>query len=800
MRLDAADQEWHLSSPAPYDPPLTYGGWNHCKLLGIRIASLLYAREQEYNNAQVGSGENGTNSGQIPRRRRKKHKIVIHTSPFLRCLQTSVAISAGMAQFEAPGDKTKGNKPRSPAQMHSGLHSPRLHAITLSGVTSPKLGPIAEPKHDLAHQLARRTLGEHKRHRKAKIRVDAFLGEWLNPQYFDHITPPPPSPLMVAGAKAELMQNETVDLFTPSVSHKSSNNSLWTGNNTKQTHSGDSSLDDWSHVRDALHAPAPRSRSGSVSSVGSNDSHHSHNASGRKSPFRYHHGHGLQPLTSTIPKPEYSVYHPPIPSYAISSIDHIPRGYVSHARNATVNVDYHWDSSRQPLDWGDGGEFGEEWSSMHKRFRRGLNNMMEWYSQHDSNDRGEDSLSLEQADRPHYYHYDDEEQEDLVVIMVTHGAGCNALIGGLTSQPVLLDVGMASLTMAVRKDDAPPVAPQQSGKSATPDNSPLPSPIPGIMQRRRSAYDIGLSDIYEMKLVASSEHLRPGADPTKLSANNASGNLRTAAMAKYQQIVAGTHAEPGPGTDANWDLGKPMGFSTTGPSKGYVNGHQTGHPIGYPIGYQTGHPTVPVRTSSNSALGSIRRPVPPEVFRSYSEADREDRRKWSLQPPNLTTGLWTPPSGRGTPLLNAQKPKEEKDTLFTRLNEKSGRSSPGRDMLLDFSNSPPDSRPSSSDGPAAQPSTTTTSETGGKEEQRKIVDSVLGDEQNLDDVAKDENANEAGDEATDLHPIAKEVPTSLQRGMSQKLWGRPQFQRTQSEDKVFRKTEPKRRWTVTEHD
>lgn len=26
MRLDAADQSWHLSTPAPYDPPLTYGG------------------------------------------------------------------------------------------------------------------------------------------------------------------------------------------------------------------------------------------------------------------------------------------------------------------------------------------------------------------------------------------------------------------------------------------------------------------------------------------------------------------------------------------------------------------------------------------------------------------------------------------------------------------------------------------------------------------------------------------------------------------------------------------------------
>lgn len=392
--------------------------------------------------------------------------------------------------------------------------------------------------------------------------------------------------------------------------------------------------------------------------------------------------------------------------------------------------------------------------------------MMQWYSQHDANDRGEDSLGLEQADRPHIHHHDDEEQEDLVVIMVTHGAGCNALIGGLTSQPVLLDVGMASLTMAVQKHDAPPIAPQQSGGSATPDGSPCPSPNPGSMQRRRSAYDIGLSDIYELKLVASSEHLRPGVDSTKLSGNNATANLKTAkeAMAKYKHIGGVAHAEAGSGIEANWDLGEPK------------------------------VPTVPVRTSSNSALGSIRRPTAPEIFRSNSEpVDR------ILTPPNLTTGLWTPPSGRGTPLLNAQKPKEEKDTLFSRLNERSGRSSPGRDMVLDFSNSPPDSRPTSSDGPSALPSATTFDGPGEKE-QRKVVDSVLGDEHSPDD----EIAKEAADEATDLPQVAKEAPTSLSRGLSVKnLWGRPQFQRTQSEDKVARswnKAEPKRRWTVTEHD
>lgn len=757
MRLDAADQSWHLSTPAPYDPPLTYGGWNQCRALGTRIASLLHAREQEFNNAQSTPSADGANGTHASKRKRKKHKVVIHTSPFLRCLQTSVAISAGMAQFEEPGDK-KGSRPRTPAQMHSALHSPRLHAM--SGSTSPSLAPISEPRHDLAHQLARRTLAEHKRYRKAKIRVDAFLGEWLNPQYFDHITPPPPSPLMVAGAKAELMQNETVDLFTPTVSHRSSNNSLWSGGNARSQGSRESTLDDWSHVTNALHAPtARRDRSNSASSVGSNDSHHSHHshhsASGRRSPFRP--GHTLQPLTSTIPKPEYSVYHPPIPSYAISNSDHIPRGYVSHARNATVNVDYHWDSSRSPLNWGDGGKFGEEWSSMHKRFRRGLNNLVEWYSLHDTSDRAEDALGLEQADRPHIVSHDEEEEEDLVVILVTHGAGSNALIGALTSQPVLLDVGMSSLTVAVRRPDAPPLTLHNASTAA--DGASSQSVDPAPMLRRRSAYDIGLSEIYEMKLVASSEHLRPGVDPTKLATSNAASDIKTAkeALAKYKRTGGGAHAEAGAGIDANWDLGEPK------------------------------PPTGPTRTSSNSALGSIRRPSVPTMNRSNSHPVET-----ISNPPTFTTGLWTPPSGRGTPILDAQKAKENGDALFAPPKDSPGRVSFEQDLS-------PDSAPNSTNNISTKSNPQVDA---ADKEQRRIVDSVMGDDRSSEDAKH--LAQEAADEATDLPLVAKDVPTSLSRGLSVKgLWGRPQFERTQSEDKVARawnKSEPKRRWTINEHD
>jgi hypothetical protein len=157
-------------------------------------------------------------------------------------------------------------------------------------------------------------------------------------------------------------------------------------------------------------------------------------------------------------------YISPSPMYAISSSDPIPSGYVAHARDACVVVDYQWDSMRAPQNWGDGGEFGEEWSSMHRRFRTGIQNMLQWYEKN-----AEDDV-------------------DTVVVIVTHGAGCNALIGAMTGQPVLLDIGLASLTMATRKD-APSLP-----------SSPVKS--------RRGSLDLGLSTRYNMEVIASTEHLR----------------------------------------------------------------------------------------------------------------------------------------------------------------------------------------------------------------------------------------------------------------------------------------------------
>ncbi|KAK3673292.1 hypothetical protein LTR78_006837 [Recurvomyces mirabilis] len=650
--------QWHLSTPTPYDPPLTYGGWNQSRSLGVRIASLLHAREQATNDALseptkgdgVTSYDFAQRNGGSPRsdesrKRKRKHKVVIHSSPFLRCVQTSVAIAAGMAQFQPPseaGSRPSTSRSRTPNTLHSA--SPRLRA--LEGKGSPNLAPISEPR-DFAHVIARRVLAEHKRHRRCKLRVDAFLGEWLNPGYFDHITPPPPSALMLATAKAELMRHESVDIFTPTISTKTSQSSLWGGASNLRGDSKDSTSEDWEEPQDTLPpSPSRRDRTGSMSSIGSNDS-----ASGRRSPFRQN--HATQAVTSSIPKPETTVYVPPTPHYAISSSDHIPRGYIAHARQSCVNVDYQWDSSRPPQNWGDGGELGEEWSQMHKRFRKGLNHLIHWYSQHNVDDRAEDALGFDQAERHALeaeVHDDDDEVEDLVVVLVTHGAGCNALIGALTGQPVLLDVGMASLTVATRRDNAHVVLPPVASRDVEGNPGPSPSPEETLSGQaaRRVSLDLGLSSIYEMKLVSSSEHLRPGADPRRapsLSSRSDDQRSGLGAPSKLQDQRGSSNGREAADTGfADWSLtdsSRSSSSSRSGTSS--------------MLGSAVRRPSVPVLSSASGGLGrSNTLPVVP----GRSEPG--------------SPGLWTPPGAGSTPVLKAKEATSDQKSVGEALPEPAG--------------------------------------------------------------------------------------------------------------------------------
>lgn len=491
-RLDAANKQWHLTSPTPYDPPLTYGGWTQSQALGARIASLLQSREEGGRVPAPSSTKPGSGSERSPEsepegafpskhrlHRRRKHKIIIHTSPFLRCIQTSIAVSAGINQSQWAAQASH----PSPTSKNYRLYSDSPHIKAKD--STPRLSAIPEPEDGTTEEArddSRATTTTTTSTTRCAVRIDAFLGEWLSPDYFEQITPPPGSVMMVASAKTDLLRrgepvdpgSETLALGNFPGGWRSSS----MGGSPAVTQE-DGSFRDMTNL--ALSLPN-RNRAGSFDS-GAEVKHKPH----------------MSPRISTDVSTESVGYIPPTPTYAVSPSDPIPAGYVAHARDACVDVDYQWDSMRKPQDWGNGGDYGEEWSSMHMRFRNGLQRMVDWYKSY--------GLPSQQGSVPESPFTEDEDDfTDTVLILVTHGAGCNALIGALTNQPVLLDVGMASLTMAVRKDIL-------SNEDGDGDSHPQES-----RKRRKSSSNTPVSDEYDVKLLVSTDHLRPGSQSLQTSA------------------------------------------------------------------------------------------------------------------------------------------------------------------------------------------------------------------------------------------------------------------------------------------
>jgi hypothetical protein len=127
---------------------------------------------------------------------------VIHSSPYWRCVQTSTAVAAGISQYQTPTtpqlQMPSSSREKTGPLDKSPLAKPPPQSTTY-GLHSSTLGPLVDRNLDV---LPKSYTGPE----KILLRIDAFLGEWLSPDYYEDITPPPNSTMMVAGAKADLLR------------------------------------------------------------------------------------------------------------------------------------------------------------------------------------------------------------------------------------------------------------------------------------------------------------------------------------------------------------------------------------------------------------------------------------------------------------------------------------------------------------------------------------------------------------------------------------------------------------------
>ncbi|KAJ5174180.1 uncharacterized protein N7482_000057 [Penicillium canariense] len=456
-RLDAADKDWHLTSPTPYDPPLSYGGWNQARALGVRIASLLRAPEFTGNKPgadrlQSPASDTPTTSLLPPPASSdlyNQYNVIIHTSPYLRCIQTAIGVSAGLQHYRPGAESPDSSGPTPVSQAEGMSHDPR---------------PL--------------------------LRVDAFLGEWLSPDYFDQIVPPPASDRMVASAKAELLRRGEVIPVAREGTRALSGN--FPGGWGSQSHPTSPNEDEDrclpSQMSSTTSAQQPQRQRASTFDT-------PQNALSTGCPPK-----ALGRLNTDRPPIVDAAYVPPTPGYAVSPSDPIPAGYVAHARDACTKIDYQWDSMRAPY-WGTGGEYGEEWSSMHERVHTGFRHMVDWYRQQSDAHPDRSRAMFNGTARKHG-------PAQTVLIIITHGADCNALVSCLAGRPVLLDIGTASVTLAVQRD--------RVEKCTTPDSDRTPDP-PVNSSSPGSRNDQSVSQEYTLQLIASSDHLRAGVNPSQLT-------------------------------------------------------------------------------------------------------------------------------------------------------------------------------------------------------------------------------------------------------------------------------------------
>ncbi|KIH86360.1 phosphoglycerate mutase family protein [Sporothrix brasiliensis 5110] len=796
-RLDAADKLWHLSSPTPYDPPLTYGGWSQSRAIGQRIADIL----RESTPPESAPSADGK---PVPKKRR--YKIVIHSSPFLRCIQTSIAISSGIASDSLPLEHPRSFEPLPPLR----IWTPMQNGQTSAPTSNPSFDPT--PK-TITPRL-----------NKSVMRLDAFLGEWLSPGYFELITPPPSSVLMVASAKAELLRREDYSSFSHTTNHQATHahshsaSYLWGATRSNSWTSRPSEGGELPRSG-SQHIPPVEPPIGLFNNTSADGRPMSSNGDIQSPRWDASRHSGMH-------RPNVVGYVAPVPQFAMSSRAPTPSGYVAHARDACVDFDYQWDSMRAPYDWGDGGEFGEEWAAMHRRFRKGLQKLVDWYSITDapakmvtnavqfragssklesSGSCSEDAdCAIDDNDSDSDI-VDDDCIEETVVVLVSHGAGCNALIGAITQQPVLMDVGLASLSVAVRRHGMDSLTSLSEDEHSHTHNSKWS----GAIHRGHPDGVVPLNKYFEMKLLANSDHLR--SVPTTPTTPRGS-------MASVIGGTRGRHSNSLSGTPGNFNLFESGVVGHRSSSAGYFHGGAdlvTRRPSGAssqpPLIKNPGGSAV--RSGSTNGRGSSGITIGSGVL-TFSPPTITTTSRMSHSRPD-SVGLWSP--------VSSAKDPDEDNFDFSLTDEGDSKDDDDMEILLSFGPESPKSPPQPEEKKKKAPSIRGTSDPI-YPSSLSIAHSADGDHDDHSERTGDSlkigykgmssalprldtrgptsaPSTDYGAELVSAHTFTPPNTSTTARAASPSspsLWIHPRVVSLNSDELPHEMTTSKRRWTVTE--
>lgn len=502
-------------------------------MLGARIASELKLLDI---SRKIDGGQDGP---------KKRGRVIIHCSPYLRCLQTAIAVSAGLQEPD----------PR-PIRLPPALKS--------GSKLDNEIKEEDEDQHDTSSQAS-----------KPLLRLDCFLEEWRSAGYFEKSMPPAPSNVLLATAREYLRKPAEelrgADVASPPIDELAAI--------------------DWDEKATEVSAIPTHEKAGLRQQISKRARHLSDLANDTR-PTRLR--------SRTIG------YNPPVPTYALAPSDAIPAGFVAHARDACIEVDYDWDSLRE---WGDGGVWDEEWGSMHRRVGGGLQKLLQYY---------------------------ENAEEDITIVLVTHQACCNALIRRMTGAPALHDIGTASLTLGVRRADS----------TATNPQSPT---------TRRGSLDGGIAHEFDMKIIASTEHLRGGSNPLGLN----SPRLGRSPAFASRRIV---------GADS------PEGFTLGDPWRPYAMTRSFSHrsseadlepPIPEGLWNSGGTPG----SGRNGSVGSVVEEAPAEETQLWGSVGEGDRklpvRSATQKGASAAAGMWGG-GGGGSSITRDRSPGKRRWTAVDR--------------------------------------------------------------------------------------------------------------------------------------